>query len=294
MLELQPIVERVPEAMGPVEERQGNEHKQIESYDEVRKEPVEILVAGGLEPSQGKGEASQKEVDGEEKRGDRPAGAEQEPQERRDSLHHLSAQQHEGHDPREREPGRIVQADDDPVGYSLPPQAHNHGLGGQIEPCDGMEEDKEEGNGIEGKEQGCPQPGEKSSVGLGPLGQGVELPEIDCGEEGDEDAGELAQDKRGVGPLLKPPPDRYAAAVPARMVQGVIRLGAHLVPHGRSSDLTQSVALVSLYCWMAPAGSTCLGHTFVHSPTKVHCQMPSCSERIFKRSAAPWSRESML
>src|SRR5215471_11403155 len=110
MLELQPIVERVPEAMGPMEERQGNEHKKIESYHGVRKETVEILVARGLEPSQGKREASQKEVDGEEKRGDCPAGAEQEPQERRDSLHHLSVHQYECHDPREREPGRIVQA----------------------------------------------------------------------------------------------------------------------------------------------------------------------------------------
>src|SRR5215831_15460409 len=221
MLELQPIVERVPEAMGPMEERQGNEHKKIESYHGLRKETVEMLVVGGLEPSQGKGEASQKEVDGEEKRGARPAGAEQEPQERRDSLHHLlCAQQHEGHDPREREPGRVVQADDDQVGYSLPSQAHDHGLGGQIEPRHGMEEDKEEGNGIEGKEEGRPQPGEEPSVCLSPLGQSVELPEIDNGEEGHEDAGELAQDKRGIGPLLKPPPDRYATAVPARMVQG--------------------------------------------------------------------------
>src|SRR5215475_11438493 len=134
MLELQPIVERVPEAMGPMEERQGNEHKKIEPYYRVRKETVEMLVVGGLEPSQGKGEASQKEVDGEEKRGDRPAGAEQ-----------------------------------DPVGSSLPSQAHDHGLGGQIEPRHGMEEDKEEGNGIEGKEEGRPQTGEEPSVCLGPL-----------------------------------------------------------------------------------------------------------------------------
>src|SRR6266478_1850861 len=189
MLELQSIVERVPEAMGPMKEGQGDEHEEIKSYHGVRQEAMEILVAGRLEPPKRKGEASQEEVDGEEERRDRPAGAEQEPQERRDPFHHLSAQQHEGHDPREHKPGRVVQTDDDPVGHSLPPQPEDHGLGGQIEPGDGMEEDKEEGDRIEGEEERRPEPGEELSIGLGPLGQGVELPEIDHGEEGHEDAG---------------------------------------------------------------------------------------------------------
>src|SRR5439155_497882 len=197
-----PIVERVPKAMGTMEEGQGDEDEKVESYQRMRDEPLEELVAGCLEPSQGKGQTGQKEMDGEEECGNRPPGAEQEPQERRDPSHYLPPQQHKGHGPREHEPGRVGRAEEDP--------------------------------------------------------------------------------------------DRHAAAVPPGMVQGIARLRVHLVPHGRSSDLTQWVAPVSLYCWMAPAGSTCLGHTFVHSPTKVHCQMPSCSERIFRRSAAPWSRESML
>src|SRR6266851_7340125 len=45
---------------------------------------------------------------------------------------------------------------------------------------------------------------------------------------------------------------------------------------------------------MAPAGSTCLGQTRVQSPTNVQPQIPSCCERMSRRSFAPWSRESML
>src|SRR5207247_2119855 len=207
MLQLQPIVERVPKAMGPMEEGQGDEDEEVESYQRMRDEPLEELVAGCLEPSQGKGQTGQKEMDGEEECGNRPLGGEQQPQERRDPPHYLPPQQHKGHGPREHEPGRVVRAEDDPVGHSLAPQPHDHGLGGQIEPCDGMEEDKEEGNRIEGEEERRPEPGEELSIGFGPLGQGVELPEIDHGEEGHEDTGELAQDKPSVGALLKPPPD---------------------------------------------------------------------------------------
>jgi len=66
MLQLQPIVERVPKAMGPMEEGQGDEDEEVESYQRMRDEPLEELVAGCLEPSQGKGQTGQKEMDGEE------------------------------------------------------------------------------------------------------------------------------------------------------------------------------------------------------------------------------------
>ena len=89
----------VPEAMGPMEERQGDQDEEVESRHQMRQEAMEELVAGRLEPSQGKGQTRQEEMDGEEERGDRPAGAEQQPQERRDPFHHLPAQQHEGHSP---------------------------------------------------------------------------------------------------------------------------------------------------------------------------------------------------
>lgn len=58
--------------MGPMEERQGHEDEAVESSQGMRHEAVEDLVAGRLEPSQGEGRASQKEMDGKEERGGRP------------------------------------------------------------------------------------------------------------------------------------------------------------------------------------------------------------------------------
>src|SRR3989442_1888466 len=99
MLQLQPIVERVPKAMGPMEEGQGDEDEEVEAYQRMRDEPLQELVAACLEPSQGKGQTGQKEMDGEEECGDRPPGAEQQPQERRDPSHSLPPRQHKSHAP---------------------------------------------------------------------------------------------------------------------------------------------------------------------------------------------------
>ena len=166
MLQLQPIVERVPEAMRPVEEWQGDEDEEVEPCQRMRQEAVKDLVARCLEPPQRKGQARQEEMDREEQRGDCPPRTEQEPQERCDPSHHLPTQQHEGHGPREHQPGRVVQAEDDPVGHSLAPKPQDHGLGGQIEPGDGMEEHKEERHRIEDEEERRPQTGEKLPIGL--------------------------------------------------------------------------------------------------------------------------------
>src|SRR5213593_1812575 len=157
-----------------------------------------------------------------------------------------------------------------------------------------MKEDEEECDGMERDKEGRPHTGEELGVGFGALREGPELPEVDPGKERHEDACELSQHEPRVAAVLEPPPDRHAASVPPGMVQGVARLGPHLAPRGSIKDLNQSATPVSLYCWMAPAGSTFFGHTFVHSPTKVHSQIPSLPERSSRRSAAPWSRESML
>src|SRR5712692_8849228 len=286
MPELQAIVERVAEAMGPVEERERDENEKIEPRHRVLYEGAKELVAGRFEPPERKREPIQEEMDRKQESGDGPSRAEQEPQKRRDRSMHLASQENPGDGRRQDEPGHVVQACDDPIGHPLAPEPHHHGLGGQIEPGDGMEHDKDKGNTVEGNEERRLQAGEEVSVGLRALDQRTELPQRDQREEGHEDARELAQDEAGVGPALQPPPDRDAAAVPPGMVQGVVGPGAHLVPQGRSKDLNQWTAPASLYCWMAPAGSTFFGQTFVHSPTNVHCQMPSWPERISRRSAA--------
>src|SRR5438445_2591128 len=65
-------------------------------------------------------------------------------------------------------------------------------------------------------------------------------------------------------------------------------------PHGSNTDFHQSCVLMTLACWMAAAGSTCLGHTRLHSPMKVHSQMPSLEATISARSDLAPSLESRL
>src|SRR5437879_9583275 len=45
---------------------------------------------------------------------------------------------------------------------------------------------------------------------------------------------------------------------------------ASFFDQGVKKDLNRSMVAVSLYCWIAPAGYTCLGQKWVHSPTNVH------------------------
>src|SRR5438552_19150804 len=58
MLQLQPIVERVPEAVGPMEEGQGDEDEEVEAGHRMHQETVEGLVTRWLEPPKAEGQAS--------------------------------------------------------------------------------------------------------------------------------------------------------------------------------------------------------------------------------------------
>ena len=49
----------------------------------------------------------------------------------------------------------------------------------------------------------------------------------------------------------------------------------HRSPQGISIDLNQFLVVSTFERCMAAAGSTSLGHTTLHSPTKVQSQMPS-------------------
>src|SRR5262249_56963615 len=65
-------------------------------------------------------------------------------------------------------------------------------------------------------------------------------------------------------------------------------------PRGRSQDSHHSLVFCTFACWIAPAGSTFLGQTLVHSPTKVHSQMPSLLATTSALSSLAPSRESRL
>src|SRR5207249_2793568 len=175
----------------------------------------------------------------------------------------------------------------------------------QVEPSYRMESDKEHGGQIQQHNHRILQPMLKRGIGLRSARQRSNLQQQHNHKPGDEYAADLAQNEFQIRPSRQPPPGRNTRSIPARMVLRIshgLPDGAHFAlsisefpaAQGIRKDLNRSIVAVSLYCWMAPVGSTCLGQTFVHSPTKVHPQMPSCWARTSMRSPAPSSRESML
>src|SRR5438067_3520502 len=108
--------------------------------------------------------------------------------------------------------------------------------------------------------------------------------------------GELSDRVQKVVTVACPPVGRHAPAVFARSrgdLRGRFRgrfRGHSRLPYGR----TKRMVVSSLVCWIALAGSTPLGQTTEHSPTKLHSQIPSASPSTGRRSLSPWSRESRL
>src|SRR6266567_5124886 len=251
----------------------------------------------------------------------------------------VASQQNPRQRNRDHSPRYVIRADDHGIPHALPSDAHHHGLGRQIEPGKGMEENKEEGDDVENDEQRTREARQEPRVGLRPSLYRVRLRKREERKIRHRKAGQLAQHEFGVRPAFKPPPHRNRAAIPLGMVKGVVRSRIHYHSHFgfsildfglgnskletgkprlvlrsqppsrvgvgnpkskiqnpkfQSSDLNQWTTPESLYCWMAPAGSTSFGQALVHSPTNVHCHMPSCSEIMPIRSADPSSRESLL
>src|SRR5712692_1918448 len=145
----------------------------------------------------------------------------------------------------------------------------------------------------------------EARVGRGTTNQGAQLEQGDDHEDGDGHTAELAQNELQILPLSQPPVHRHPLPIPSGMEFRItrrrlscflthFRTSLLLWPLGMTKDFTQSSTAISLYCWIAPAGSTCLGQTRVHSPTNVHPQTPSGWASTAIRSSAPWSRESML
>src|SRR5882757_4841831 len=142
-----------------------------------------------------------------------------------------------------------------------------------------MVDDEEKADDVQREAEGIFQEFQKIAVTVGALGGRIDLHEGENDEPGDEDAADFAQDEAEIFPALEPPVGGDTLAIPAWVIEGVGSWGGrgfHFPPQGIKTDLAQSSAAVSLYCWMAPAGSTCLGQTRVHSPTKVQPQMASC------------------
>jgi len=91
-------------------------------------EAVEGLVAGCLEPSKGKARPVRKRCTGKRRRRPSP-GAEQEPQQRGIRLIIDRCSSTKATPPESTSQAAVVQADDDPVGHSLPRSRPTMALG---------------------------------------------------------------------------------------------------------------------------------------------------------------------
>src|SRR5439155_25622991 len=125
----------------------------------------------------------------------------------------------------------VIPAEDHGIPHALPSDAHHHGLGRQIEPGEGMEENKEEGDDVENDEQRTREARQEPRVGLQPSPYRVRLRKREERKIRHCKAGQLAQDEFGIRPAFKPPPHGNWAAIPLGMVKGVIRSGVHLRSH---------------------------------------------------------------
>src|SRR5439155_19479229 len=102
--------------------------------------------------------------------------------------------------------------------------------------------------------------------------------------------GELAHNIQEVVGVARPPVRRHPPWEFLGRGTGT-ELGAQSrFPYGS----TKRMVVSSFVCWIALAGSTPLGQTTEHSPTKEHSQMPSVSAMTGSRCVRPWSRESRL
>src|SRR6266567_3580245 len=143
----------------------------------------------------------------------------------------VASQQNPRQRNRDHSPRYVIRADDHGIPHALPSDAHHHGLGRQIEPGKGMEENKEEGDDVENDEQRTREARQEPRVGLRPSSYRVRLRKREERKIRHRKAGQLAQHEFGVRPAFEPPPHRNRAAIPLGMVKGVMRSGFHSHSH---------------------------------------------------------------
>src|SRR5688500_17716318 len=223
------------------------------------------------------------------------------------SVAWASAEQEEGEGRGDDDPRPVVSTGDQDWWHLLGAHVRDDRLRRDREPRDRVERDEEKAHDVDREHHGmrCEARDERLVRRIAARDRPHEQQQVDH-EPCDEDAADLAQNELYVRPLSQPPIRGHAWPQPLGMMLAVDLWVCHasgvsvrqvscvFAPRGSTSDFAQSIAAVSLYRWMAPAGSTCFGHTSVHSPTNVHPQMPSCCDRICMRSALPSSRESRL
>src|SRR5262245_59075354 len=160
-------------------------------------------------------------------------------------------------------------------------------LGSKAEPGDRVQHDEQEGDDVDRDHHRVGRPVEEAVVVAVACTNGVDQQQQEDHEPRDEYAAQLPKREYEIRAAVQPPESTHALAVPPRVEFGVDGRRTHRALRGSTNALIDCMAALSLYRWMAPAGSTSLGHALVHSPTKVQPQTPSGCVSTSSRSAAP-------
>src|SRR4029078_5451662 len=104
----------------------------------------------------------------------------------------------------------------------------------------------------------------------------------------DRHRAELAQHVADVAAAAREPGALQPWRVGAAGGRALGVAGYRKPPHGSSMPSVLS----NFVCWIALAGSTPLGQTAEHSPTKLQSQIASEPVTVRRRSSPAWSRES--
>jgi len=124
--------------MGPVEKWEGDEHEQVQSRDRVRNQCVKRLVIWPLDPTQGKGQPDQEDMDREQERRNHSASTEQCPKKGREVLDHLVTQENPHDNAGKNRAPDVVRTGDDPIRNPLVSQPYNGDCRRQVEPSNSV------------------------------------------------------------------------------------------------------------------------------------------------------------
>jgi len=247
VFDLEPVVEGVAKAMGPVNEQKRTEDEEEKARERVSEEFQEMLVAGRREPSQGERNSEEQEEDGcQQSRQDTP-GAEEQPQERLvRTPGHSIPEKEPGHRRRRQRPEQVIGGDNPGSGEAPPSYMHHHRLGRQAEPGDGVEDDERQARQIQEQDGRARRPAQELSIGVIPSAHRMNEQEKKGHGPDDENATQLAQDKGEIGHASQPPVGGFPVSQPARMVLGVAGAGSHGTPQGIKSLLSDASDALSL------------------------------------------------
>src|SRR6202008_2489253 len=111
----------------------------------------------------------------------------------------------------------------------------------------GMQQQEQERYSVEKDHQRVAHACLEARIGLRTRAQRGDLKQDQHREISDEEAAQLAKNKKQIRPAIEVPERRHSRAISLGLVMAILRHRGYLFPQGRSQDLNHSLVAVSLY-----------------------------------------------